>query len=232
MQLRPEKPVKVYGEVRRDIAVVIPTLNRYDLLPRCLTALYSGTWVPGTTTIIDNGMQLDGFEGWHGAGVLRPERRLSVAASWNLGFRETTAPLVLLLNDDFFCGQFTVIRLALAAKKQSGIAAVRGNWGACLLTRALYESVGPFDEQFAPAYHEDCDYRMRLKLRNIRVVNVADSESSHVDHATREAMGPAERAAFEQQCQLVLAKYRDKWGGNPGGETFMEPYDGVARVAS
>jgi len=60
--------------------------------------------------------------------------------------------------------------------------------GAFLLTpRALFESLGGFDRDFAPAYGEEADYCLRLWDKGLRVVYDPDATALHYEFASAEA---------------------------------------------
>lgn len=226
-RLRPK--TRGIGEAKANIGAAVVVYNRYDLLPECLEKLYANYWKPAETLIVDNGRQLDPATiKKFPVRIITPEARIALAAAWNLIFREVPREQILLLNDDAFLSGGSVQLLSDAAQRpNSGAAAINGNWGAVLITRKLYELIGPFDENFWPAWHEDDDWRVRMRLADRRVIHVIDSQYRHIDHGTQLAMSPEEREQFNRWREEGREYYIRKWGDRPGHEIFMVPFNGA-----
>jgi GT2 family glycosyltransferase len=81
--------------------------------------------------------------------------------------------------------------------------------GACLLARR--ESIGEtlFDERFAPAYCEDVDLCIRLRLNGGRIRYVADARCVHHLSATTSSMPNRRRVQLVRRNQQRLL---EKWG--------------------
>ena len=114
--------------------------------------------------------------------------------------QETPAPLIGLSNHGM--GWFTVNAPAL-------------------------KKVGLFDVNLCPCYFEDCDWLRRAGLMGISVVplNVhsihgVDGAISHTVNATPELKRENART-FEANKQYYIRK----WGGEPGSETFEDPFN-------
>lgn len=85
-----------------DIAAVVPTWNRRELLAGLLASLQSQTTPPKRVIVVDNGSS-DGageLARAQGATVLRFESNVGFAAAVNRGVREADTPLVAVLNND------------------------------------------------------------------------------------------------------------------------------------
>jgi GT2 family glycosyltransferase len=101
---------------------------------------------------------------------------------------------------------------------------------AFLIDRRLLEAVGPFDEQFSPAYFEDSDMVYRIKLRGLKLLTTASALFHHFESVTLQS------AIFKTEFQYVKtfsdsvkineARFVRKWGGVPGSEQYQVPYDG------
>lgn len=100
-------------------------------------------------------------------------------------------------------------------------------WHCIVLSVALWERIGTFDDAFAPAYYEDMDYVRRLFLAGelgpsnpMPYVSppefVADDERAKTIRA-----GIVGRDAHDRN----LDRYRAKWGGDPHHETYTRPWD-------
>ena len=96
---------------------------------------------------------------------------------------------------------------------------------ACFMVRPTIASrVGFFDENFYPAYFEDNDYHYRISLAGLHAFNDVSSPFYHYGSQTQNANADipvVPPAVFE----LNRIYYIDKWGGPPGSEAFMYPYN-------
>ncbi len=76
--------------------------------------------------------------------------------------------------------------------------------GAFLLTpRALFEELGGFDEDFAPAYYEEADYCLRLWRTGRRVVYEPRATVLHHEFASSPSMAHAVRMQAERRALFV-----------------------------
>lgn len=121
----------------------------------------------------------------------------------------------------------------LAPRISSGV-----TWSCFAVNRQLFEKVGEFDEGFIPAYGEDSDmsYRMRLKgLQGVRchAALFFDSERGTIqglfDCAQSDIQDSADLLArLQARISMNDERYRRKWGGNAGLESFVVPFNGEA----
>ena len=98
-----------------------------------------------------------------------------------------------------------------------------------LIDRRLFEAVGPFDEQFEPAYHEDSDMLYRMRLAKLPQLATPSARIFHLDRVTLKG------AMMENNSDLLvklrammnvsMERYKAKWGGLPGEEKFRTPYN-------
>jgi hypothetical protein len=161
-----------------------------------------------------------------------------VAGSWNEIITLFPAPYWMLVNDDI---QFTPGDLAKMAEflmgNANGIGEVNrigccyGNHGASWwsVTRLGVNKVGLFDENFFPAYLEDCDWSRRADLAGVARVDVPDVHSVHGE--------PNQRGSCTVNVNAKLAHansrthhenhglYRYKHGGPNGYETYKTVYN-------
>jgi hypothetical protein len=218
----------------------VPTLVCYDSLDRMLASAEAGSLKPSGYVIIDNG---GGFDGGHpshtwmdfatarGAPITveKPGRNLGVAASWNRIIEVASGEPVVIVGDDVVLGDRTLMALDTAVRAGGVIVEAIGHT-LFAITRECIERVGWFDENFYPAYCEDCDYSWRMKLAGVSAGGIGMSEQiagTHEGSSTLRALEAAEQDAVvrkgEQENQ---AYYREKWGGAPGAEVFKRPFDG------
>lgn len=199
-------------------AIGIPTINRLDLLYPAM--LYYETDFPKTEKfIVDNGNQDLGWNLYKvNATIIENEKNVGVAASWNqlckAIFKEHE--YALILNDDIYLGRqewqlnsfFTWLELNPNADFFLG----PRDWCAFLVSKKCYEDVGEFDERFFPAYYEDNDYAMRMKLmgKKMEIVPFLDPAVFRVSESIKKDSGIKGDESKKE--------YIKKWGGLPGEE--------------
>jgi len=184
----------------------IPILNRLDLLQNLLDSLD----VPVTTlAIVDNSpaQQLGGPSALHqglqqlqrhghpliqSLVIARPFTNLGVAASWNHVLSAfPDAPLALLANNDvrFAPGVLAAALARIDSSKPQFLPLLPGHqeFSAFLITALTWNRIGLFDDLFYPAYHEDLEYRDRLRADP--AVEVVDASFCHpaMENCNREA---------------------------------------------
>ena len=54
-----------------------------------------------------------------------------------------------------------------------------GEWSAVVFTRRMVNKIGLFDENFYPAYYEDDDYGIRVRLSNYQAVKFENTPMLH-----------------------------------------------------
>jgi len=103
---------------------------------------------------------------------------------------------------------------------------VGSNYACFLLTQETYRHIGAFDENFYPAYFEDCDYSYRTILSGLRVYGLQSAGFYHFH-------GQTNKSAYNNDSVIVDMKtmeknknyYISKWGGNYGKELFKTPFN-------
>jgi hypothetical protein len=95
-----------------------------------------------------------------------------------------------------------------------------------MLRRDIWEKVGPFDEEFKPAYFEDNDYARRMELAGIPRYVDSRIQFDHVVSATFKQLSGAALDAHHINFRKNRDYYIRKWGGLPGKETYLKPFGG------
>lgn len=100
-----------------------------------------------------------------------------------------------------------------------------GSAAALLVRRELWESLGGFDERFAPGYYEDVDLCFAARAAGWRVVYEPRAVVTHVEGGT---MGTDVSVGGKRHQELNRPKLVEKWGAElarqaPGGEA-ANPY--------
>lgn len=96
-----------------------------------------------------------------------------------------------------------------------------------MMTKNCFEKIGYWDENFFPAYHEDCDYDYRRKLANINFSIVGHFNYDFFNHYGSATIKT--NPDFEQRNHKTFVMnveyYKYKWGGLPCQETYLTPYN-------
>jgi GT2 family glycosyltransferase len=211
----------------------IPTLNRYDLLIRCLESAEAGTLKPTAYYIIDNGMNLDlntiPKEFGNRVYIAKVKYNLGVARSWNW-FIDNIKDHIIFCNDDIEFYEDSIEKLMSGYDENFAIYPAIGSTSFSLIQfpRKIFEDVGYFDEGISPfyAYFEDNDYHYRMKLKGYDIKSINGCKVKHVGSATIKKFTILEQNMHHGKFEAAKYRYLIKWGGIPGKEKFTEPFDG------
>lgn len=207
-------------------AIGIPTINRWDLLKPALEK-YVQDFPTTQIFVLDNGQQKKDFQHYT-ITYINKDHNIGVAASWNelcknIFLVHTHA---LMLNDDVYLGaRFRVIQMLINNKPDAFKKTIRDDWSAFILPKTVHDKVGPFDQEFWPAYFEDRDYMRRMKLAGCSIVTdlylnpfvYRSSQSAEKDKSLLNG--------FEKNKKYYIGK----WGGLPGNETHSQPFNGIGK---
>ena len=152
--------------------LIVPVLNRYDLLQRMLDSI---DYPIRHLFIIDNGpgpetplVVPDYVKEFSYAGL---PANLGVAGSWNLGIKSFPHN-----NRWFFTSADTVYEagalelLGTAMTDSLTLVAAAPFWQTFVVGEGIVEKVGLFDEAFHPIYFEDNDYERRVRHAGLPIV--------------------------------------------------------------
>jgi GT2 family glycosyltransferase len=145
--------------------LIIPVLNRYDLLDLALNSI---DYKIENILIVNNG--LEEFVPSRkdiNVKILHMPSNFGVAGSWNLGIKcYPHAPYWLFSSADVAFGQGS---LAIFAEHSSSENFIKSNasYSCFSLGSSIVSSVGLFDEFIYPAYFEDNDYDDRMVLAGL-----------------------------------------------------------------
>lgn len=148
--------------------VIIPVLNRYDLLARAIESVGDVERM----IIIDNGDAIDGAAivkaVKRGARIIKSPSNLGVATSWNLGIKMSPhANGWLLLNSDAYFVDEGFRRFSALTTKYGVVQAGDPSWCCTWISEDAIERVGLFCERFYPAYMEDVDWERRARILGV-----------------------------------------------------------------
>jgi hypothetical protein len=211
------------------LTVTIPVWSRTPQLAAMAQATIARVWevarLPTEIVVIDNGSphQVD-----LAAKVHRYEHNRGVSVGWNAGIRLASAPVVAVLNSDCQVepGWDEALYEAVTSGRRiafpftdhcDGRGFTRpdqgGTAGWCfMLTQAVYDQVGTFDEWFSPAFCEDTDYWHRAWQLGIELSPVP---AAQVVHARRTSSG--------ERHDLLLQAHRYKYGWKHGVDPDRAP---------
>ena len=199
--------------------VIIPVLNRYDLLERAIDSLGE----VDRLVIIDNGdnlgdedlrfWQTDGrLEGVDKTYVLPMPSNLGVATSWNLGIKATPqSDGWLLLNSDAY---FTDGAFSTFAGETDGVDILQAGhppWCCTWISSRAISEVGLFCERFYPAYMEDLDWQRRAQVCGIGFAG-SSAIVEHDNSSTIEASPDLKRDNARTHA-VNAGFFEDRWSG-------------------
>ena len=120
----------------------------------------------------------------------------------------------LLLSNDTELQEGTLQSLPEFAKQHPRAiitAPAVNDLAAFLISKSIYEEVGPFDENLKGGSLEDWDYLERMKEKNITFLPCPDFHVAHVGRATiNHVLSDPE---IQELRQKSLEYYRKKWNG-------------------
>lgn len=213
------------------LSITLPVWSRSEKLARMVEDTVERIWevsrIPTEVVAIDNGSP---FESQIKAKVYRYPENKGVATGWNTGIRLTTADTFVVMNSDCMVEPGWDEALYEAANNGRRIAFPYtdhcdgqgfttpdqgGTAGWCfMMTKAIYEEVGVFDEWFNPAFLEDTDYWHRAWQLGIDLEPVP---AARVVHARRTT------ASTTPNVDWLLLGHRYKYGWKHGVDPLAAP---------
>lgn len=156
--------------------------------------------------------------------VYHPQN-LGVAGSWNLALRrQAEFTLIVSASMRFRNGLAAFLEEAQAHMTEWGLGFYQG-LHLMVLTRAVVERVGWFDEHYYPAYFEDNDFWYRAVLSGLPkepIQQVVTDQAFCIGNAL------ALRSGVSVALGENEAYYKTKWGGLPWHETYSHPFNNPA----
>jgi GT2 family glycosyltransferase len=166
--------------------LIVPVLNRYDLLQRMLDSVD----VPVEhLLVIDNGTGADlAFsDNFKKVTVLDMPANLGVSGSWNLGIKSFPyAERWFIISNDVQFNPGALAELSKARRDEITLTARFPHWQAFALGDEAVSDIGLFDESLFPAYFEDNDYTRRAEFVGVNIRRL-EIEVSHENSSTIKA---------------------------------------------
>ena len=168
--------------------IVIPVLNRYDLLERCIDSL---DYPVEKILIIDNGGEIEDDclkmprNSKHGKTYIYDmPSNLGVATSWNLGIKMTPfAKGWIMLNSDAWFAPNQLRKFFDGCVSDEIHLGGEPGWCCAWIGSQVVEDVGLFCEAFHPAYFEDNDYERRATRLGKKITR-SDATIMHDNSST------------------------------------------------
>jgi len=221
----------------------IPVLNRGDFLLRCVTSVDHPI---ENLVIINNGegknqsvneacAKIEGRDipnaGLFDTIKIEVKKNLGCGPSWNYIFKNSPGPWLIAGSDiKFMPGSLAL--LDDVYEKNPDAAMVFGDgYNVFLMTPQAVERIGYLDENFYPAYYEDCDHWRRGVLSGVKLVGVPGFKHVHGEEGDPHGGSSTVRSDPELRrkngitTQNNHSYYVRKWGGSPASETFAKPYN-------
>jgi len=164
--------------------IIIPVLNRYDLLQRLLDSI---DFPVGDLLIIDNGGQVDRLrfpDYVLNSHIVPLPSNLGVSGSWNLGVKLFPQHNKwLFASNDAWFGPGALEKLCDAGRDEIVLSGDFPFWHVFSVGDEALRRVGLFDESLYPAYFEDNDMKRRCEhfgvpVRKLDVVIGHDNSST------------------------------------------------------
>lgn len=202
------------------IAVGVPTLSNF----KGLAELFSSLWGENYTPFV--------IANW--------KENIGVSKAWNEILKCTKDyDLTIICNDDvvFLDGSFKKLVEAWESRPNDAVL-VTGNTHtviapgyheapdySCFAANPtdLINRIGLFDENFTPAYFEDNDHHRRILVSGNKAYCFTGARTEHKHSQTQNAV-PGKPIVTSQMFEKNRSYYKVKWGGEPGQETYINPY--------
>jgi GT2 family glycosyltransferase len=150
--------------------LIVPVLNRYDLLNRMIASV---DYPLEMLLVIDNG---EGEEPLVDNPLITETRRLrmptnqGVAGSWNLGIKLLPfEPVWFFSSADTQYQPGALAKLAKAKPTDITLAGEFPHWQTFAIGEEAVRRIGLFDENLFPIYFEDNDYTDRAKAAGVEI---------------------------------------------------------------
>jgi len=169
--------------------------------------------------------------------VIHSPKNTGVAAGWNLLIKDFPAPWTFICGNDveFPAGVLEKMVTAIweGHEKYGKFFADQGH-NAFAITKLAIDTVGYFDENFYPAYLEDCDYQTRLRLAGIPYLDIPGIHVVHGEPKELTGHEPGSSTIYSDPRYRIangithhngFQYYIKKWGGVNEQEKFTHPFN-------
>lgn len=207
----------------------IPTLCRYDMLARLIESAERGSLKPTEYVIIDNGGALAAPPPGLNVRIIKPGTNIGVAAAWNLLLEDAGDEPIVISNDDIVFNHCTFAEMADGIERVPFVEGL--GWALFAQSPECTRRVGYYDENFWPAYYEDCDYDHRMRLAGLVPVPVLSERVQHAGWASSVGVGGGvETEWLSRGKQYFLQKWGDDAShirGTSATLLYRTPFNGT-----
>lgn len=203
------------------LGIIIPTYDSLDTLQVLIGQLFERTTAPFELIIVEDGRKkatIDYLRGLLNVHVIYHKKNKGIAPSWNDGLRKAqklNCTHFAILNDDIEVPEGWWEPCAEALKKANVVSLTdpcpSGITGwFFVIDRECLETVGYFDESFAPYLGEDDDYYYRILDAHLKIQRISLPVIHHGSHTMKkiEAQDPqAYKEAFNTAWHKLRAKH-------------------------
>jgi hypothetical protein len=216
-----------------DYCMWIPVVNRFDLLHKAVSSakdLWDGLTVIDNSSSATNGSQETLPRFGIRPAVFKPCVPLSCSQTFNYMMKETRkrgASICIWMHSDAEAEEGSCLKLLEMARQLN---AERKKWGMIFtnydalsaINNDILDIVGEWDTVL-PQYFCDNDLQRRIRLAGYETVE------SHlpVKHEPSQTLksDPYRQIINNVTFPLYQHYYTMKWGGSPGNETFLTPFN-------
>jgi hypothetical protein len=216
--------------------IVCPVLNRGDLLYRMIRSI---DYPVAVICIINNGYETDVSsviqqllrEGDYPLHIHTPYFNLGVAGSWNWTMKNFPADYWLFVGNDIQFSKGDLKKIDTFVQDNPQYVMCPANWGHSLfaLRPSCIDGAGYFDENFYPAYSEDQDHCYRITLAGLPWADCPNVKAVHGEPPLWGSSTVWSDPTLNKMCSVTQKNnhefYRRKWGGDPGEEQFIHPFN-------
>jgi hypothetical protein len=224
--------------------IFIPVVNNFDLLEKAVKSVKIDLY--DEYIIFNNSEQEIPDHVYSGTQfrIWNPERRMSFTETQNIMRQyaiDNKFDFYSFMHNDGEIHDDTDIELVKYAET------ISENWGViftnydvfCAFNTKAFEKIGLWgDESWPPqqsGYLLDNDYYRRVKSNGYIIKELGDREITYVPvdrvggvtHTTysNTLKDPKEQDLWDLQMDAVYKHYSEKWGGKPGQEIYIYPYN-------
>lgn len=142
-------------------ALIIPTINRFDLLEQVLDSI---DYPIDNILIIDNSNSYKSNR--NNIHILNMPSNIGVAGSWNLGIKVFPHAKYWIFGSTDTAWEVGSLQKMSELSNENSLVMSNSAWNSFSIGRNIIKNIGLFDENYYPAYCEDSDYMERLRLNN------------------------------------------------------------------
>lgn len=221
----------------------IPVLNRGDFLLRCVKSIdhpvehlviinnsegkdlgVNGVCRQIESKDLENGSLFDQVH-------IEVRKNLGCGPSWNHIFRNYPGPWLITGNDIAFLPGSLALLDETFEKNPNAEMVMGDGYNVFLMTQMALDKAGFLDENFYPAYYEDCDHWRRAVLSGVVLISVPGFKHIHGEIGDPHGGSSTVRSDPELNKKNGITMmnnykyYCHKWGGPPAGEVFKTPFN-------